>query len=534
LLGLGFGPLVRRPSLFVLLSIAWVSISGIAPNSAIADTAVWLGGTGVWNDATQWSSNPVYPPTPPYSAAEIDSGTVDLNTSVSLSNLTVTGGTIVRSAGTFVLTTGSGGLFRWSGGTLTGVPMNIRGGMAIEGQVHLGGGQTLRLFAPSSVPNTGIATQEGGDLLFNPGGGTLRIDSGSSGSAPDASYSLLDDSGMFSNGGTGTLDIRGTFQKIGGSGVSVIEATLLRTFGDNVTVASGTLRFAGDVRAVYSANQLREGPWNVLNGSTLEFSQASAAGGAVIATNGGRILLSGASAKIADASGNDILRGYLTLNTNTLTIQDGADFHAAAGFRNSGNITIGANSTFSTSGTDDYLNLATTTLASDASTLAVAPGHAVSNTGTFRGIGTIQGNLTNSGIIQPGLSGQPGVLTIEGNFAEGSSSTFTILLGGPNGEPVSTQLSVLGTSLLDGILDISILTGFTPSLHDQFTILTSAAGLSGTFSGVVHAPGFDFDVLYQPDRVILDVTTVPEPGTLLLVSSGLVCIALARRRPTPS
>jgi hypothetical protein len=544
------GPLVRRLCRFVLGSIAWASILGIAPNIAAAQTlATWLGGTGVWNDPTQWSSDPFYPTCciSSYINAAIDSGTVDLNTSVSLRNLTLAGGTIVRSSGTFSMTTGTsptgaGGLFSWSGGTLTNVPMSIRGGMAIDGPVHLGGGSTLDL------RTSGMATQQGGDLLFDPGGGTIQTHSGTSPGDPDSTYSLLDDSGMFSNGGTGTLINFGTFQKIGGTGVSVIDATLLRS--DTVTVASGTLRFAGDVSYVYRANTLESNAvWNVLNGSTLEFSQANAAGGSVIATNKAKVLLSGASARIADGSGNDILNNHLTLNQGFLTIEDGAAFAAPAGFSNGGTLTIqngsdftaptaftnsrtiiiGADSTFSMSGSEDYVAgpLTQTTLTSDTSTIAVAPGHAVSTGGTFSGIGTVQGDLINTHLIKPGVPGQPGALAVSGDFTEGASATFSIELGGPT----SPQMSVLGASVLDGVLDISFLDGFTPSLDDQFVILTSAEGLTGRFSSiVVNEFGFEFEALYEPTRVILETTAVPEPGTLLLLSLGLMSISAARRR----
>ena len=500
--------------------------SGIALESASAapPDAVWLGGTGLWSDASQWTSDPRVPGSPDFREAdvEIGSGSVTLDFNPSLGELALRGGAI--EAGPFRPIMRD--LFTWSGGTLTGTgAAEVRNGMAIEGEVSLGGGYTLEL-------DDSFATQRGGDLRFGAGGSTLRIDSGST-------YSLLDDSGMSPGGGTGTLINFGTLQKTGGTGVSTIDAFLLRS--QVVSVSAGTLRFAGNVTEVFEDNTLQSGKdWNVLDGSAVEFSQASASGGRVIEVNRARVVLSGGSARIADASGNDVMQGFLRFNGGLLTLQHGANFLTApTGFTNGGGrLTVGADTTFTVGGSNDYFNGGgRTTLASGTSILALAPGQSFSND-AFRlseleGFGTIEGDVDNAAMLRPGLPEEPGLLTITGDYAEDAASPYTtlsILLGGSTAGIDFSRLEVLGTSSLAGMLEIERIDDFTPSVGDEFVILTSAA-VSGSFANdTVELGDLAFEILYEPDQVVLRTTAIPEPTTILLLGAGLALMALPGRR----
>ena len=82
-----------------------------------------------------------------------------------------------------------------------------------------------------------------------------------------------------------------------------------------------------------TTSTLTGGTYNALSG-TIELSQANATAGtpAVIATNAATILLDGSTAKIADGSGHDIVRGFLATNTaaGSFTIQNGANVTSAS------------------------------------------------------------------------------------------------------------------------------------------------------------------------------------------------------------
>lgn len=104
----------------------------------------------------------------------------------------------------------------------------------------------------------------------------------------------------------------------------------------------------------------------------------------------------------------------------------------------------------------------------------------------------------------------------------------------PGGRVVGYPIS------LNGTLDIMLPNGFTPSIGEAFTILTSGPGdLSGAFSKVTW-DSFDsgrgkFVVSYNNAAGDVVITAeegaVPEPGTLLLMACGLCLVFwLAHRR----
>jgi hypothetical protein len=168
---------------------------------------------------------------------------------------------------------------------------------------------------------------------------------------------------------------------------------------------------------------------------------------------------------------------------------------------------------------------------SSTSVLAVAAGHQVNiQGGTLLGLGTIMGNLTNSGTVHPGDG--PGLLSLSGNYTQTSAGILDIQLGGPAPGTGYSVLSAGGTATLDGILDISLINGFIPINGEVFTILT-AGSVNGVFSTVngLHQGSVNFIVVYEPNAVILEVES-PEPASLLLFGCGLACLgAYSASRP---
>ena len=228
------------------------------------------------------------------------------------------------------------------------------------------------------------------------------------------------------------------------------------------------------------------------------------------------------------------------------TIQNGVSLTSASrGFTNAGTLNIGATSTFTVGGGNDYVQTGgTTTLASTTSILAVASGHAVDiNGGTLLGIGTIEGNLNNAAtmadsFVHPGLAGAAGTLTVTGDYMDPMASHLVIDIGGPNaGLDGYSQLHVDGTASLAGTLDLSLINGFTPYNGEQFVILTST-GLSGMFTpGTGWQEGnVTFTVAYSPtgfpNDVVLDaqVSAIPEPASLFLFAVGIAGIGVYTAR----
>ena len=91
------------------------------------------------------------------------------------------------------------------------------------------------------------------------------------------------------------------------------------------------------------------------------------------------------------------------------------------------------------------------------------------------------GNATNSGSVAPGLS--PGALTISGgDYVQTASGTLEIEISGTDPAHSTNSTSNGGEAILDGILDVSLLSPFSPHAGDSFEILSAEDGLSGMFA----------------------------------------------------
>lgn len=172
--------------------------------------------------------------------------------------------------------------------------------------------------------------------------------------------------------------------------------------------------------------------------------------------------------------------------------------------------------------------------------------------GTVGGNGTINGNLqVVKGIVKPGDS--PGVLTINGDYAQEAGGTLDIEIDGPTFDPSMgiaeySRLVVNGSTFLSGLLDVVIGAGFIPRFEDTFTILTSAHGLEGFFENALPPPGSNignlfvdrgfFEVIYNESSagvgsVMLTRFSVSEPsmsGLLGVIGLALIAARHIRRR----
>jgi len=102
--------------------------------------------------------------------------------------------------------------------------------------------------------------------------------------------------------------------------------------------------------------------------------------------------------------------------------------------------------------------------------------------GNCSGSGTVNGALVNGSTVAPGNS--PGVLTVDGDYTQGSSATLAIELvsnGGQAGTDYD-RLLVWGTANLSGVLDLQVDAGYTPTIGDSMPGIVSAASVSGTFT----------------------------------------------------
>ncbi|HUJ30168.1 MAG TPA: hypothetical protein VLY23_02730 [Candidatus Acidoferrum sp.] len=169
--------------------------------------------------------------------------------------------------------------------------------------------------------------------------------------------------------------------------------------------------------------------------------------------------------------------------------------------------------------------------------------------GTLTGLGTINGNVNNSGGSVEGGDGLGGLLTVNGTYTQGGTGMLTVDLTTGSFYGV---LDVSGLAVLDGTVDFDAIAGFTPEAGDDFTFLLFGS-LSGEFAHIDFdgwaCPTNDTcDVVYGANSVSLDImgpnggngggggTTTPEPGGLWLLFAGLMAMTTleVRRRSAKS
>ncbi|MEN6615017.1 MAG: hypothetical protein ABFD12_00525, partial [Syntrophorhabdus sp.] len=106
-----------------------------------------------------------------------------------------------------------------------------------------------------------------------------------------------------------------------------------------------------------------------------------------------------------------------------------------------------------------------------------SPAVAINAGGTLKGIGSITGDVTNSGTLAPGNS--PGTFTIKGNYVQKPGSVLDIELGPEQ----SDLLHVTGTATLNGGLVKITPTGFLQAGKEYtYTFLQADGGLTGSLA----------------------------------------------------
>src|SRR5262249_15004985 len=130
--------------------------------------------------------------------------------------------------------------------------------------------------------------------------------------------------------------------------------------------------------------------------------------------------------------------------------------------------------------------------------------------GVLSGANTIWGSVTNSGVVNPGASGSSiGKLTITSNYVQTATGVLNIELAGANPAATFDVLSVVGTTILAGTLNVTLANGFNPSADDTFVFLT-ANSRTGVFNGLVPS-NVGLSVNYNPTSAWLQFAGLQVP-----------------------
>jgi autotransporter-associated beta strand protein len=240
--------------------------------------------------------------------------------------------------------------------------------------------------------------------------------------------------------------------------------------------------------------------------------QAGASGGtaALVANAGGTFdftdqsSFGGTSVGSIDGAGTFILRGsHLTVGSRNFSRTVTGQIVDGSG--SGGMLTKLGTGTLTLAGANTYSGLTTVaggTLRIDG---AIAGDALVKSGARLEGTGHIprMPTLEPGSVFAPGTS--PGTITIGGlTMMPGATLEYEI------GDPARDRIVVTnnGNVLLDGILKVSLLDGFTPTLGQSFSLFEGAIGsITGAFDSII-APifnGLTFDVVQNAGSVLLEV-----------------------------
>ncbi|MBI2201524.1 MAG: hypothetical protein HYU43_06240, partial [Armatimonadetes bacterium] len=291
-----------------------------------------------------------------------------------------------------------------------------------------------------------------------------------------ASFNFLNDASLEQEsgyGGTRIFNNAGVLARTSGTGTSGLGAPVTNT--GTIRVNTGALDLAGGLTNFSGAT---------LTGGSYELTGVLKFPGANIGTNAAAIVLDGPSSAIVNTSGADALAGFAgNLAAGSFTIRNGRNFTTPDQFSNSGNITVGAGSTFG--GGAAYNQTAGSTAVNG--TISFIDIDIIS--GILWGNGTITGNLGSGGTVAPG--GSPGILTVTGDYTQRASGTLDIEINNYGAGAGFDQLIVTGWARMGGTLKISVATNFEMEPGARFQVLRFSNGV-GPFASVSgnQAPGF--------------------------------------------
>jgi YVTN family beta-propeller protein len=426
------------------------------------------------------------------------SGAQSLDVTGPLQTLTVTSDGVIGPSGRLDLVSGDLILAGGSALTLSGGTLRVGPGRAL---VVGFGDATAITYAGGSIGGPGVLFLNQGARL------TLQAALGLDSLVLEVNDATVDD------GGAGRLFLQPT------------AAMLLNS--QTGTTVNVPVENAGVLSAIGTGVTLNDSLYNI-SGATLQVNASPSAGEFTVGAidNAGTVFLLGEvpatltilgngeftnrpSGTLTVPFGSHVLNAML-VNLGTVTVVGGLTVnHATAQHQNSGLITVAAGQRLTITG-GTFTNVAAGNF----------PPGVISGEGILDVTGTA---FSNAGSVAPGFS--PGVLSLAGNYGGTRTGLLDIELGGSTAGTEYDRLQVSGVAALGGVLNITLINGFTPSAADSFGILSfgSATDRFSTIASLDLGGGLFLDTLWSPtDLALVGRRVISTPGNPvdLAVSSG--------------
>jgi hypothetical protein len=389
---------------------------------------------------------------------------VDLGLGAGLftSPLAFTRAVIVRGSGTtaddITVDYASGGFF------------SVPGGIQIDGGAGAGGGDRLTVQGtPGSLATTARYVSAGLAL----GNATLEMQEGAA-----VSVIQFENFEPLSVNDVVTLEVDGVLN-VGGDTLTVAASTLM-TLGTRTNLGGGTIIAPRGV-ALHAGQSVRG--TGAINGRI-----AAEAGSTIEAT--GALMLGDPLSPAGFFS-----RGELRANSQTVTLLD-ANQAVLGSLTNLGNAGLPGTLVSANGAVVDFggnvigFGMLTTPndvlkpLMNNGLIQGTSAAERITLGGYVRGVGGLD-NVTISGTGGPGFS--PAAVYY-GSATFDPAATLVIELAGTTAGSGYDQVNFSGTAGLNGTLRVELLDGFVPAIGNSFAVLTSAGGISGSFTAIAFPP----------------------------------------------
>jgi hypothetical protein len=442
--------------------------------------------------------------------------------------------------------------------------------------------------------SSGTVSVQSGVLNLRGGGTGTSVFQGSAGTTLrfGAGYTFTATSKLTSPGivdfNAGTINVGGTYDVSGTTSVSGATTSFTGTLagvGNTVTLSAGTADF-GTTPITTAALNLAGG--TLASGADFTVTVSLAWSGGAMSGGGTAVIPGGATLTVSGLASKQLSERNLSLAGNgvwkdngTITMSGAATFNVQTG----ATLDLQGNGTLSSSGSPASTlgNAGTLTRSTGAGTFTVnAPcnntGVVNAQSGTLRftatyaqtagttrlnggilstasfldfqgglltGAGTVNGNVKASAQVAPGLS--PGQLTVVGSYTNALTTLLSLELGGAGQGTGYDYVEITGRAWLDGMLSVSLLNNFSPSLGDSFEVMRfgSRTNRFARFTGLKLGDGLYLRPDFSSTNVVLVTTNLPIPtfsavtqfadGTLkfqIAGVAGLTCVIEAAQEVT--
>ena len=368
--------------------------------------------------------------------AALAGSSVQLNAGTNLTGgtLSTTGSGTINNIGTDTLTNvTNAGTFIANNGVTT----NLAGTITNNGTIALGttGGTTTFFNGTTTLAGTGTVTLVNGDVVLSSGGnGTVTIGQnqtiqGATGTGSGIGFGsgqlgIVNQGTINANVSGGTLTIQPgganpTFVNSSGQIGGTLEATnggtllLSNASGGTFNISNGGMVVTDGSTITVPAAALTTLNGTTLTGGSYEVSATSAANPATLSFVGGSVVTNNATVYLIGPGA--VFNAFNTVANNTsngaIDLESGHNLTTAGGLTNAGYLGVSSSSTLTVSGT---LNNS---------------GRAYFSSGA--NTDTIQGNLTNSGLISVSIS----TLNVQGTLTSSGVLSSGLSIGSEGGTP---------------------------------------------------------------------------------------------------